>query len=636
LERLGGGGMGVVYKATDLRLDRFVALKFLPASLDSGEEWKKRFTQEAKAASSLDHPNICTIHQIGLTDDGQMFIVMGYYPGETLTTKIERGPLPARDAVKFAIQAAAGLVKAHSSGIVHRDIKPANIIVTTDGVLKILDFGLALLAEDTRITLPGSRLGTPAYMSPEQAQGAAVDHRTDIWSLGVVLYEMISGKHPFKGTYDVAIIYSVINEDPEPIEQSASDAPVEIHPIITRALSKDPGGRYQTVQEMLTDLEHLANRLAAGAPTLQIPRAEPKRTVNKPLVAGVAAALAIAAAAGLYFGLAGDGADTTVQQTAQVAPPAAPESPTAGEGPDQETAAPAAPSETQTVQTAPLSATAPSRAVAEPKAPVRRQEAAAAPLETARRPTSSPSPDPNEAREATAGAPPPGVTAPEPAPPRSVPPEPRFVETRPAPPPEAAPKGQESTELADWARVRDSTDVTALAAFLNKYPTGTLRQEAFGRMEDLKWALARSAGTPAALREFLREFPGGRHSADAESLVRKLEEASSDSAAVLAAIQRLADAYQQRSPDAVKAVWPDLSEAQAAAIGNSLRNARAVKYVLRPVGDPEITNGTAKVACKRSLQFEFAQGAQQPVQDEVSITLRKRGAAWLIENVQTR
>ena len=196
---LGHGGMGVVYTAQDPRLDRQVAIKVLPPDLTRDATAKQRFLQEAKAASALDHPNICTIHEINETDDGQLYLVMAHYEGETLQERIARGPLPLDDAISIATQVGTGLSKAHSAGIVHRDIKPANLMVTTDGTVKILDFGLAKLAGTEGLTQTGTTLGTVAYMSPEQARGAEVDHRTDIWSLGVVLYEMVSGTPPFRG-----------------------------------------------------------------------------------------------------------------------------------------------------------------------------------------------------------------------------------------------------------------------------------------------------------------------------------------------------------------------------------------------------------------------------------------------------
>ena len=204
LEHLGGGGMGIVYKAQDLKLDRDVALKFLPPEFTRDPDAKQRFMQEAKAASSLQHPNICTIHDIDQTEDGQIFIVMDLYEGETLKSKIERGPTSIDEAVEIALQMARGLAKAHEHGIVHRDIKPANVIVTRDGLVKIIDFGLAKLTGRTMLTKIGSTIGTAAYMSPEQARGEDVDQRTDIWSLGVVLYEMLTGRLPFRGDHESA------------------------------------------------------------------------------------------------------------------------------------------------------------------------------------------------------------------------------------------------------------------------------------------------------------------------------------------------------------------------------------------------------------------------------------------------
>jgi serine/threonine protein kinase/tetratricopeptide (TPR) repeat protein len=261
LENLGAGGMGVVYKARDLRLDRPVALKFLPPEMVRESEARQRFIQEAKAASALDHQNICVVHEIGETEDGQVFIVMAYYEGETLKTKIERGPLKVEDAVSIAIQVAQGLTKAHRHGIVHRDIKPANIILTADGIAKIVDFGLAKLAGQTLLTVAGSTIGTAAYMSPEQARGEAVDHRTDIWSLGVVLYEMIAGQRPFRSDYEQALIYLIINEEPESLAKIRPDTDPALAQIVGHALVKQAGSRYQTMEEFREDLVAVAGGL---------------------------------------------------------------------------------------------------------------------------------------------------------------------------------------------------------------------------------------------------------------------------------------------------------------------------------------------------------------------------------------
>ena len=193
---LGGGGMGVVYKAQDTRLKRLVALKLLPPELTRDDTAKQRLLQEARAASALDHPNICTIHEINETPDGQLYLVMAYYEGETLKHKIEREPLPIGDALEMAMQVTQGLAKAHSAGIFHRDIKPANLMLTADGTLKILDFGLAKLAGSEGITQAGTALGTVAYMSPEQARGERVDQRTDIWSYGRCAVRNDDRAHP--------------------------------------------------------------------------------------------------------------------------------------------------------------------------------------------------------------------------------------------------------------------------------------------------------------------------------------------------------------------------------------------------------------------------------------------------------
>jgi eukaryotic-like serine/threonine-protein kinase len=219
LEKIGGGGMGVVYKAEDTKLHRTVALKFLPQALSFDDEAKKRFVQEAEAASSLQHHNICTIHDIDETEDGQIFICMDRYEGETLKKKIERGPLKIDEAIEILAQIATGLQKAHEKNIIHRDIKPANIFITKDNVAKVLDFGLAKLSRQSMLTKTGSTLGTLAYMSPEQLKSSEVDSRADIFSLGVVFYEMLTGKLPFKGEYESAQMYSIVNDEPEPLEK---------------------------------------------------------------------------------------------------------------------------------------------------------------------------------------------------------------------------------------------------------------------------------------------------------------------------------------------------------------------------------------------------------------------------------
>jgi formylglycine-generating enzyme required for sulfatase activity/dienelactone hydrolase len=257
LEELGSGGMGVVYRAEDIRLKRPVALKFLPPELTRDKEAKARFIHEAQTASALQHHNICTIHEIDETPDGQLFICMDCYDGETLKQKIARGALPGGEAIDTAIQIAEGLSKAHEAGMVHRDIKPANIMVTRDGVVKILDFGLAKLAGQTKMTRTGTTLGTVAYMSPEQAKGMEVDARSDIFSLGAVLYEMLAGQVPFPGEHEAAVLYGIVNSEPEPVERGRLDVPEELQRIVGKMLTKGVDARYQRARDLITDLESL-------------------------------------------------------------------------------------------------------------------------------------------------------------------------------------------------------------------------------------------------------------------------------------------------------------------------------------------------------------------------------------------
>ncbi|MDA2937501.1 serine/threonine-protein kinase [Acidobacteria bacterium AH-259-A15] len=265
LEKLGEGGMGVVYKAEDTRLERTVALKFLSPHILQSEKQKARFLREAKAAAALDHPNICMIYEIDEAD-GQTFLAMAYVDGPTVKQKVQSRPLKLEEALDIAIQAAEGLQVAHQKGVVHRDIKGSNLMLTEQGQVKIMDFGLAQLSGQTKITETGTRLGTPAYMSPEQARGETVDERTDIWSLGVVLHEIISGQLPFRGEREQAVLYGILKEDPEPLTGLRTGVPIELDRVVGKTLAKSADERYQHVDELLVDLRVLRKQLEAGGP----------------------------------------------------------------------------------------------------------------------------------------------------------------------------------------------------------------------------------------------------------------------------------------------------------------------------------------------------------------------------------
>jgi serine/threonine protein kinase/tetratricopeptide (TPR) repeat protein len=256
LEILGEGGMGVVYKAEDTKLRRTVALKFLSPQALGSEDEKARFVHEAQAAAALNHPNICTIHEIDEAE-GQTFIAMEYVDGRSLKEMIESGPLKLDEAQRISLQIAEGLHEAHRRQIVHRDIKSANIMITGEGRVKIMDFGLAKSPGRMQLTREGTTLGTVAYMSPEQARGEEVDSRTDIWSLGVMVYEMVTGRQPFKGDYEQAVIYSILNEKPEPMTALRTGVPLELERIAGKCMEKDPAVRYQTAADLIADLRRL-------------------------------------------------------------------------------------------------------------------------------------------------------------------------------------------------------------------------------------------------------------------------------------------------------------------------------------------------------------------------------------------
>lgn len=325
LEKLGEGGMGVVYKARDTKLDRDVALKFLPERLRSSEQDKARFIQEAKAASALNHPHVCTIHDIGEAE-GHLFIVMEHVDGTTVRKRLEQGPMSVNDAAGWGIQIGEALQEAHSRSIVHRDIKSDNIMVNSKDQVKVMDFGLAKLKGSLRLTKTSSTIGTLAYMSPEQIQGGEVDHRSDIFSFGVLLFEMLTGQLPFRGGHEAAMVYSIVNEEPESVEKHRSDVPPLLSNAIQRALEKNPGDRYQSVGEMVIELRRVlkqstkvvtrsmampadlrsagdrAGSLSGDAAPGGPPAPPPSLTGSrKPILFGIGALAAALLAAAVYF-----------------------------------------------------------------------------------------------------------------------------------------------------------------------------------------------------------------------------------------------------------------------------------------------------------------------------------------------
>ncbi len=279
IEELGRGGMGIIYKAEDIKLKRTVVLKVLHGSLTKDEEFKRRFIMEAQTASSLQHNNICTIHEIDETPKGRLFISMDHYEGESLKKRICRDLQSIDEVTGITLQIAEGLHKAHENGIIHRDIKPANLFITKDGTVKILDFGLAKRMDRTQFTGIGVRFGTTDYMSPEQIKGEKVDRRTDIWSLGVVLYEMLTKQPPFRADNEQAILYLILNQDPEDVGRYRTDVPAGLVSILEKSIAKEREDRYDDLASMIEDLRKVSSQSEVEASKFEIPAPRPSQSI---------------------------------------------------------------------------------------------------------------------------------------------------------------------------------------------------------------------------------------------------------------------------------------------------------------------------------------------------------------------
>jgi len=366
LEKLGAGGMGEIFKAQDTKLGRFVAIKVLPASKSGEPERRRRFLQEAQAASSLNHPSIITIHDI-ISEGDTEFMVMEYVVGKTLVDLIPKGGLRVPQALRYALQMADALNAAHSAGIVHRDLKPANVMVTEAGLVKILDFGLAKLTDRTQttqlgdntqtigeapLTVEGSIIGTVSYMSPEQAQGRKVDARSDIFSFGVVLYEMVTGRRAFEGDSSLSTLSAILRDDTKPMSEVAPDVPPQLETLIKRCLRKNPDDRWQAMKEVQMALSALKHESDSG--TLYRSRIEAAAVSEKPKKSQMPVMAAVAAVVVLLLGFGGwryvkhrrDVAAAAAQAAALAAIPPAPVEETPAPPPEQPPAtAPAAPAD---------------------------------------------------------------------------------------------------------------------------------------------------------------------------------------------------------------------------------------------------------------------------------------------------
>src|SRR5260370_26415729 len=316
LEKLGEGGMGQIYKARDTRLNRFVAVKVLPAGKSRDPDRRRRFRQEAQAASALNHPNIITIHDV-ISDSGTDYMVLEHVSGQTLTDLIPPGGLRIPLVVKYAVQMAAALETAHAAGIIHRDLKPGNVMVTTSGLIKLLDFGLAKLTDPSplssgdndetvvmrpQLTMEGVILGTVSYMSPEQGEGKRVDARSDIFSFGAVLYEMVTGRRAFEGDSDLSTLSAILRDEPRPVNEAVPAVPAALDELLQRCLRKKPADRYQSMNEVHAQLAALQRDAGTGVllrPSVVAPQARPSKA--RPLIAAAVLLVALAGAGASWW-----------------------------------------------------------------------------------------------------------------------------------------------------------------------------------------------------------------------------------------------------------------------------------------------------------------------------------------------
>jgi serine/threonine protein kinase len=642
---LGTGGMGRVYKIRNLISDRVEAMKVVLPDLENQAQMADRFLREIKLQASLDHPNIARLYS-ALRINNQLLMIMELVEGVSLGERIHNGPpVTPRLAVDCVCQMLSALGYAHRGGIIHRDIKPANMILTPSGVVKLLDFGIAKATEDFKLTATGQAIGSLYYMSPEQVRGQVPDARSDLYSLGVTLYQLVTGKRPIDGSNEYAIMTAQLEQAVVPPAEVNPKLHPKLSEVMLKSLTKEPAERFQTADEfrqalasapIFTEPSELDNADTAtvtappSLPSLPAPETgQPKDRRTLGVAAGALAAVALIGVGAFYW---------LNRRPAPAVEHAAKEQPA--------TAAPApAPQAPPVVITPPASERA---AKTPPPAPARKTPP---PSSSAARVEKSRPVEQKAEQKAVIAAPPPAPaevpvavsTDPRPKTPEKAPPPPNpvpiaTVSSNPAPksPPRPAPAPDpRAVELAEWERLNGSRDLAVLEDFRRKYPGGPLSQQAAARIEQIEWDAARNSKDPAALRAFRSKHPNGPHAAQALAEIGRLER-EADARSVLEVLRRYQAAYENRSVEGIRAVWPGLGQTEINKISNSFKATRSYKVILQPTGDPQISGDTATVACKRSIWVQFKEESRpkKPVEDSVIISLRKSGTSWIIESLQ--
>jgi serine/threonine-protein kinase len=610
---LGSGGMGKVYKVRNILSDRFDAMKVLLPDLTTNPELGDRFLREIKVQARLNHPNIASLHT-ALRINNQLLMIMELVEGDTLEEEIHYGPIGHQDAEKYLIQVLSALEYAHKNGVVHRDIKPANIILTPSGQVKLMDFGIARVADDRSLTKTGIALGSLFYMSPEQVNGQTPDARSDIYALGVTFYEVLTGKKPIDGDSDYSIMTGHLQRVPLNPAELNPELPGSLADVILKSLEKAPENRFQTAEEFLAAVIEAKRNPRSGyqpnaqtvvtrpvpvlrpvTPTSSVVIAEGKKT--RPAIWVALAATVLLAGLGVSR-FAGNGSSSSPL------PAAAPSSVLVARPDPEKPAAAAQPTQSLV-------------AIIDKSKPV--QHAPAKAVENASTAVPPPSPLPQQA------APVPAVNFP-------------IVVRQPAtpgPPVQtiaAAPAVKDPRLIAqdDWDRVSGSNSIPALQDFQRKYPDSPFSAQAAARIERLTWESVTGTKDGKALRAFRAQFPNGPHAAQASAEIDALD-AEANSHALLDTLNRYQAAYESRDTDAIRTLWPSLGRDDLSKIDGFFKATRSAKMTLQPQGSPKFSGDTATIACRRSITAQMKDGTRQrPAEQDVTVRLKKSGAAWVI------
>jgi len=618
---LGQGGMGSVYKVRNTLSERLEAMKVLLPNLREVPELADRFLREIKVQAKLEHPNITTL-RTAFRDGNQLLMVMELVDGVSLDFVVKAQRIAVNDVRDYARQVLGALSYAHSMGVVHRDLKPANMLLTPRGVIKLTDFGIAHDRADRKLTRTGVAMGSLYYISPEQVQGKVPDARSDIYALGVTLYELATGSLPFQGDTDYALMTAHLHQTPQPPVERDPSIPGDLSELILKAIAKDPNDRFQSAAEFLEALstpgKPVITSIRPAVSPLPPPVGAPTRVTRTPVEAPQAAAarskLLIPVAAVSLLVAAG----AVIWNRSN--PPAA-------VVPQQQTTA-AADVERQAIPATPT----PIPATPEPSPVAQSQPAQKA--ETAKpKPTPAPTASPQASLETKVPAVSVPVPAPTPAPIATNAVVPPVVS---APPPKAAPvvvsTPARDPRLEDWEKLSNSRDVAALDAFRQK-AADKYSALAARRIEDVEWEAARGSRDPQRLRAFRDKHPSSPHAAEAVAEADSMERAQANRG-IQDVLARYRAAFESRNIAALTSIWPTLSGAQLQTLTNAFKDYKSIEMSLMPAGDPQFNGNQVTIRCNRSQKIVLKGGQTLTPQHTVTFQLKRAGAGWQIESIQ--